>query len=350
MTQSTGKGSAPNDQQIDPENPMASVSEHDAETRERAVSVLIISYFTGPLLVRSVRSALAQPEVAEVIVIDNGNWAGQMSRLRALVGAQGMRLKILSGHGNVGYAAGCNLGARTAKGEFLFILNPDAVLPEGAVGSLLAETCEMTGDWLVGGRLVNPDGTEQAGSRRSPLTPWTAFVELSKLYKLAPNHPYFQRFNRHQDPCPADTVKTPVISGACMLLKRKTYQMLGGMDEGYFLHVEDVDFCLRLRKAGGDVYFAPGTDIVHFKSSSRVSKITVERRKAQSLVRYFWSHFREPYPAIFLALVSGLVWLSFTAKVVLISGRRAFSLIGFGARQGRRGLRKANAASKRRSR
>ena len=315
------------------------------------VSVVIVSYWTGPLLIRSVMSAFRQPDVHEVIVVDNGNWADQMDRLVLLTGEDSDRLTVISGHGNIGFAAGCNLGAEQATGDYLFILNPDAILPDGAVEDLLKEAAALEGDWLLGGRLTNPDGTEQAGSRRSPLTPWTAFVEMTQLYRFAPKHPYFRRFNRHEEPCPGEICKTPVISGACMLMKQETFHRVGGMDENYFLHVEDVDFCLRLREAGGEVYFAPKTDIIHFKSSSRANRLRVEAMKAKSLVRYFWTHFKEPYPDIFLALVSGLVWLAFGVKALGILAKRFLSFAGFRARAGRGGMRRAyNIAGKRRNR
>ncbi|WP_306252603.1 glycosyltransferase family 2 protein [Parvularcula sp. IMCC14364] len=307
----------------------------------QCVSVIIVSYWTGPLLVRSVLSALRQAEVAEVIVVDNGNWVDEMTRLEAIAGDNSHKLQIISGHGNVGYAAGCNIGAKAATGQFLFLLNPDAILPDNAVAELLADAGKLDGKWVMGGKLINPDGTEQAGSRRSPLTPWTAFVEMTRIYKLAPQHPYFRRFNMHQDPCPEEMIPIPVISGACMLMPRETFSAIDGMDEEYFLHVEDVDFCLRLRDAGGEVYFSPSTSIPHFKSSSRASKLRVEMRKAQSLVRYFWTHFRKPYPAVFLALVSALVWAATGVKALNILIRRGLRLVGLRKKTGKEGVRKA---------
>ncbi|MCI5044874.1 MAG: glycosyltransferase family 2 protein [Aquisalinus sp.] len=333
---------------VEPENTPASEGASLPKARQ-CVSVIIVSYWTGPLLVRSVLSALRQPEVSEVIVVDNGNWADEMTRLSAIAGENGDKLQIISGHGNVGYAAGCNIGAKAATGQFLFLLNPDAILPDNAVADLLAEGSKLDGNWLMGGKLVNPDGTEQAGSRRSPLTPWTAFVEMTRIYKLAPQHPYFRRFNMHQDPCPEEITPIPVISGACMLMPRDTFFAINGMDEEYFLHVEDVDFCLRLRDAGGEVYFSPGTSIPHFKSSSRSSKLRVEIKKAQSLVRYFWTHFRKPYPAIFLALVSALVWLVTGVKAIRILMQRVLRLAGFRNRAGSEGARRARRISSRSS-
>ncbi len=332
------------------ENESTPASEGASRPKPRqCVSVIIVSYWTGPLLVRSVLSALRQPEVSELIVVDNGNWADEMTRLSAIAGENGDKLQIISGHGNVGYAAGCNIGARAATGQFLFLLNPDAILPDNAVAELLAEGSKLDGNWLMGGKLVNPDGTEQAGSRRSPLTPWTAFVEMTRIYKLAPQHPYFRRFNMHQDPCPEETIPIPVISGACMLMPRDTFFAIDGMDEDYFLHVEDVDFCLRLRDAGGEVYFSPVTSIPHFKSSSRSSKLRLEVKKAQSLVRYFWTHFRKPYPAIFLAIVSVLVWVVTGLKALRILLRRALRLVGLRRRTGGESTRRARRISSRSS-
>ena len=306
-----------------------------------SVSVVTVSYWTGPLLARSVLSALRQPEVLEVIIVDNGNWSHEIDRLTSLAGDEVAKLRIITGHGNIGYAAGCNKGARVAKGAHLFMLNPDAILPDHAVRDLLQEAEALEGDWVLGGKLVNPDGTEQAGSRRRPLTPWSAFVEMTKLYRVAPRHPYFRRFNAHQEPCPEDLTEMPVISGACMLMPTQSYRNVRGMDESYFLHVEDVDFCLRMRKMGGTVYFAPNTDILHFKSSSRTNRVRVEARKARSMVHYFWSHFRDDYPKAFLVLVSALVWIGTGLRAAKIIAQRALALIGIRARIGKSGLRKA---------
>ncbi|MBD0428061.1 glycosyltransferase family 2 protein [Aquisalinus flavus] len=315
---------------------------------DASVSVIIVSFWTGPLLMRSAMSALRQPHVREVIVVDNGNWADEMDRLRELADYS-EKLIIISGHGNIGYAAGCNKGAANATGEYIFILNPDAILPDEAVGDMLAESARLDGGWMLGAKLINPDGTEQAGSRRSTLTPWRAFVEMTKLYNFAPRHPYFRRFNYHKEPCPGQLTEVPVISGACMLMKRETYFSIDGMDANYFLHVEDVDFCLRLARAGGKIYFTPKVDILHFKSSSRESRIRVELRKAKSMVRYFFTHFRDPYPSVFLYVVSALIWLGFAMRTVMIMIRRMLALVGL-KQSGPDTVRRGYAAARNRAR
>lgn len=124
-------------------------------------------------------------------------------------------VEIITGHGNVGFATACNLGAKRASGGYLLFLNPDAMMPTGGLARLIADGQALRRPWVMGPMIVNPDGTEQQGSRRRTLTPWTAFVEAAKLYRIAPRHPYFRRFNIHDEPRPAAVTPVPVISGAC---------------------------------------------------------------------------------------------------------------------------------------
>ncbi len=309
---------------------------------EAAVSVIIVSYYTGPLLWRSLDAALSQEGVRDVILVDNGNWPATLASLVDMAALE-PKLKLITGHGNVGFATACNLGAKAASGEYLLIANPDAILPRGSVTALLSEGHEVGGEahWMIGGRLINPDGTEQAGSRRATLTPWRALVEMLRLDKLAPKHPYFRRFNHHQSPCPKSTISVPTISGACMLLPRESFDTIGGMDERYFLHVEDIDFCLRFTEAGGKVLFCPMVEILHIKSSSRANRLRVERLKAQSVTRYFRRHFSSQYPVGFVSVASALVWALFCLRAAKTTVLNVVSFIGLNRRLGLQGAVRA---------
>ncbi len=313
-----------------------------------AITAIVISYFTGPVLARSISSLREQAEIGEIILVDNGNFAG------AVAGAveessSGAPVQVISGQGNIGFAAACNLGAAAARHDCLLFFNPDAVMPAGGAARMLNDATSLARPWLMGAKLVDPDGTEQQGSRRETLTPWRAFVEASRLYRLAPRHPYFRRFNLHAQPCPQDVAPTPTISGACFLLPREDYDAIDGMDERYFLHVEDVDFCLRFANAGGAVYFNPNVCIIHFKSSSRANPVKIEARKTAGVIRYFNTHFADTYPRAFLWLVAGLLWLSFGLLFVRRAIGKFLRLAGICARTGMRGIARARAISARRS-
>ena len=314
----------------------------------RKVSAIVVSYFTGPLLARAIASLKAQPEITEIIIVDNGNWRGAVEAA-VEANAGGAPVRIVSGHGNVGFATGCNLGAKEASGDFLLFLNPDAVMPQRGVAQFLRNGQTLSRPWVQGAKLINPDGAEQQGSRRMTLTPWRAFVEATRLYRFAPRHPYFRRFNLHGDPCPDSVTPLPVISGACLFLPREDYFSIGGMDEEYFLHVEDVDFCLRFQNAGGAVFFNPNVEVLHHKSSSRVDPMRIEMRKTASMLRYFRQHFSDPYPAPFLWLVGAVLWSLCGLKVAGRFVNRSQAFVGFSARRGAGALRRALQMNARRS-
>jgi N-acetylglucosaminyl-diphospho-decaprenol L-rhamnosyltransferase len=293
----------------------------------KSVSIVLVSYHTGQILFHSVSSVLKQAKVCQVIVVDNGNLESDINELIRRFGSD-PRFLMLTGHGNVGFSKGCNLGEKHATGEILMLLNPDCVVPSNGIDLLLNIAFGLEGNWLLSPRLVNPDRTEQRGARREILTPWIAFVEGFRLYKLAPSHPYFKRFNHLDHPCPNETQEIPVASGACLMLRRDSYTAIGGMDDSFFFHVEDVDFCLRFRKAGGKIYYCPQVSFVHALGTSDVSRTHVEWHKTMGFKRYFKLHFTGVYPPGFVGFVNACITLRFVVialKELLFSPIRSFS-------------------------
>lgn len=284
-----------------------------------SVSVVMVSYHTGPVLFKSIASVLAQSQVAQLVVVDNGNPAAVVGTLQAQAVAD-ERLLLISGHGNIGFAAACNLGVEKVTAKLLLLLNPDCIVTDDGFTALLQVASSKRGKLLLSPCLLNPDQTEQQGGRRELLTPWIAFVEGLKLYRLFPKHPYFKRFNHNHQRLPAKVTEVPVTSGACMLLKTADYRSMGGMDEDYFLHVEDVDFCLRFRTSGGKIYFCPNVTFVHAAGSSDKSRIFVEWHKTSGLKRYFKKHFRGMYPPGFIVLVNFLI----SGRFLLLAAKELF--------------------------
>ena len=172
------------------------------------VSVVMVSYWTGPVLAQAIDAVLApqQAGVGELILVDNGN-PPDVTKALARRAEVDPRLRLVSGHGNVGYARGCNLGARGARGRRLLLLNPDCCLGPGAVPALVAEAAALDGDWMLGCRVCNPDGTDQRGSRRALLTPVTALVEALRLDRLSPRSLRRHRLNRHDTPLPEEVAR-----------------------------------------------------------------------------------------------------------------------------------------------
>lgn len=281
-----------------------SLPESDVLPARRAVSVVMVVYMTGEALEQSLACVLADPLVDELVVVDNGSSPGESEHLRMLAARDG-RVLLLSGHGNIGFARGANLGALKARGEVLVFLNPDAFLQAGCVAALAREIEGRAAPCIVGGRVLNADRTEQRGARRGEITPMSAVLSMSGLAKGRA----LGRYEVHWegDALPDHAVPTPTISGACFCMRREDFDHVGGFDEGYFLHVEDVDLCWRVRQAGGEVLFHPKAEVVHIGGTSQTSPLKVEFHKGVGLARYFRKRARGPGAAALAWALSPLV-------------------------------------------
>jgi GT2 family glycosyltransferase len=257
----------------------------DVLAPRRAVSVVMVVYMTGEALEQSLACVLADPLVDELVVVDNGSQPREAERLRALAERDG-RVSLLSGHGNIGFARAANLGARRAIGDLLVFLNPDAFLQPGCVAELVREIQDRPVPCIVGGRVLNADRTEQRGARRGDITPVSALLSLSGLARVIPA---LRRFDVHweQEALPEHAAPAPTISGACFCMRRQDFTAVDGFDEGYFLHVEDVDLCWRVRRQGGLVLFHPRAEVIHIGGTSQTSPLKVEFHKGVGLARYF---------------------------------------------------------------
>jgi len=249
-----------------------------------SISVVMVVYMTGIALEESVACVLRDPLVDELVVVDNGSTSAEAACLRSLA-ERDERVVLVTGQGNVGFARGANLGARTARGDLLVFLNPDAFLQPGCIAELAREIAGRPTPCVVGGRVLNSDRTEQRGARRGDITPMSALMSLSGLARRTS----WRRFEVHleDEALPDRAAPTPTISGACFCMRREDFDCVQGFDEKYFLHVEDVDLCWRVRRAGGVVLFHPKAEVVHLGHTSLTSPIRVEFHKGVGLARYF---------------------------------------------------------------
>jgi GT2 family glycosyltransferase len=270
------------------------------------LSVIMVVFRTGPALQESLARVLDDPTPDEFIIVDNGSrpeeeaWQDQAA-------AQDRRVRVIRGHGNVGFARGANMGAVAAHSRILVFLNPDAFIDPDCLGSLSVAVDAAPSPCVVGARVMNIDGTEQRGARRGEVTPVTTLLSLTRLAHL----PVFRGFEIHHedDPTPDRPTQVPTISGACFAMTRVDFAAMGGFDEGYFLHVEDVDLCWRVRKSGGVVLFHPGARVVHLGSTSHTSPVKVEFWKGLGLVRYFRKRANTRSRAVLANVLAPLIML-----------------------------------------
>jgi GT2 family glycosyltransferase len=296
------------------------------------MSVVVVNYNAGAHLRAALDSLWrARRDAVEVIVVDNGSTDDSLANLPGPV-------RVLRTGRNLGFARACNLGIAESAGERILLLNPDCRLREGAVRALASALDGDAGAGMAGPRLVNADGSEQRGARRDIPSPWTIFCELVRLHRLMPDHPRFRSFNREREPLPPGPVPVPAISGACMLVRRDAVAGLGLLDERFFLHFEDLDWCLRFTKAGWRVLFVPGAVVEHAQGvCSASAPILAEREKHRSLIRFLGKHFTAYYPSSFMMLVAALVAARFALRLprLLVATRRRPRRVALGEAEAR---------------
>lgn len=287
-----------------------------------AISIVIVAFNSGPLLADCVRAALASSVTVEVIVVDNGSVDGSLQALDALRGGES-RLVLLRNGRNLGFAAAANRALDIARACWLLFLNPDCLIRPDTLERMLTIVADRQDVGIAGCMIRNPDGSEQAGCRRTEPTPLRSLSRVLHLNRLETGGGRLAGFDQTRQPLPTDPVPVDAISGAFMLVRRSALERVGPLDEGYFLHCEDLDWCRRFRDAGYTVLFVPGVEIVHHKGvSSRTRPVRVEWHKHRGMLRYYRKFFRDAYPRPLAWLVHAMVWARFGMKAVFLTLRR----------------------------
>lgn len=294
---------------------------HPDQARKRPISVVMVSYMTGPALMESILAVLADRDIFELIVVDNGNTAPSRARLSELTATRN-RVRFIQGHGNIGFARACNYGARLATGYYMLFLNPDAIIAKGAARQLANAGDCLVEPWLTGGLLRDIEGKEQRGGRRAALTPASALVGFLPFLEKIPG---LRSVHREGDPMPSAPSQMETISGACMMTDRPSFDKMGGFDERYFLHVEDIELCRRARQMGGQVGFVPGATVMHYGSTSNVPRVWIEREKLKGFLRYFWNYTPGPMSKILTVMAAPFMATAIMGRAYLLSMKAALS-------------------------
>lgn len=231
------------------------------------VAIVLVSFNTAAATVEAVRTAKATTRTPhEIVVVDNGSHDGSPEALREAFDD----ISVVDAGGNLGFAAGVNLGVRRSTAPLVVLLNPDTEVLPGAIDALVgfAEAHPEAG--VYGGRTLRPDGGVDPSSCWGEMTLWSLLCFATGLSTLFKRSRVFDpeslgRWER-------DTVReVPVVTGCLLLTARTTWEALGGMDERFFLYGEDADFSRRARAAGWRPVVVPDATIVHAVGGSTSS-------------------------------------------------------------------------------
>ncbi len=222
---------------------------------ERHWAAVVVNYNAGPALSGCVDSLLAEgPD--EIVVVDNDSSDGSAEELRHRFPA----VALVAAGENLGYARAANLGIAAIRAPVVAVLNPDIVLRPGAAAAVLARFDAEADLGAVGPALLNSDGTVYPSARCVPSV--ADAVGHGLLYFLWAGNPFTRRY-RQVDADATRPRDADWVSGAAVWLRRSALDEVGGWDERYFMYVEDVDLCWRLRMAGWRVGYEPGARVEH---------------------------------------------------------------------------------------
>lgn len=283
----------------------------NSSTDSRAIAAIVVTHESGSTIDDCLQRLRDAADVAEIRVVDNASGDDTVSVVQRHALAD-PRVRFVANPDNPGFSVGCNQGADDSTSPWLAFVNPDLQVQPDSL-SRLRDLAAATGrQALLGADLVDEAGVrDTAARRRDP--DFAAMLgapgAASRLGVEADDRQVLQ---------PLDA-----LSGALMLMPRALFQRIGGFDEGYRLHAEDLDLCRRARMAGALVAVANGVRVVHIRGvSSRSRPFFVEWHKHRGLWRYF-GKFEAGERGLWVRVgVFGAIWAHFAVVALKLLFRR----------------------------
>jgi len=215
------------------------------------IAAVVVTHGPSPDL--DVCLSALEPQVDELLVV--ANLAGEVPEVPA-----GVRLIVNARP--VGFAANVNHGMRSTKAPLVVVANPDAAARFDAVEKLASFVESHPRCGVAGPQLLFPDGTWQPSARRFPTVSGT-LVRRTPLRLVFPPHKYNRSHYRLDERIPTEPVPADWMLAAFWMIRRSAFEELGGMDEGFRLYGEDIDFCYRAHQAGWQRWYVPESVVVH---------------------------------------------------------------------------------------
>ena len=222
----------------------------------------------------------------EVIVSDNGSTDGSIQRIRTKFPA----VRLIENGENLGFSKGNNAGIREASGDYVLILNPDTIVHPGSLDRWIEYAERHPDAGAFGCKVLNPDGSFQGTARPFPTVSRALIAALGLrplgfLGKAFLSDKYVG-FNGDRER------EIDWQSGCCVLVRGDILRQIGGFDECFFFHYEEVDLCYRVWQTGHPIRFTPNVTITHLGGQS-VGRFPVRFavETTRNCYRYFYKHF-----------------------------------------------------------
>ncbi len=270
------------------------------------LSVIILSWNVRDLLRRALETVFeswgSQPGL-EVIVVDNASSDDSVAMVRSLF----PQVQLLVNPENQGFTGGNNQGLRAATGDLLFLLNSDTEVLGSALSRMVTYVQQNPDVGLIGPQLLNVDGSVQSSRRRFPSLP-ILFLESTWLQGLTP--PAMLRRYYAQDLPVDEPQDVDWVTGAALLVRREVFAEIGGLDEGFFMYSEELDWCRRIKQAGWRVVYYPDARVIHYGGKSSEQVVPARHIYFQSSKVRYARKYHGPFvsEALRLWLMAQYVW------------------------------------------
>ena len=287
------------------------------------LSVIIVNYNVRYYIEQCINSVLKATEgiEAKIYVVDNHSHDGSVSYLHKHFGD---KINLIESNHNLGFARANNIAIRQSQGDYLLLLNPDTIVSEDSIRTVLDFMDAHPKAGGAGVRMHNSDGTIARESRRGMPTP---FVSLLKMLGFSKRY--------YMSHLPWDEAgKIDVMSGAFMMLRRSVLNQIGLLDEDFFMYGEDIDLSYRILNAGYENWYVP-VSIVHYKGeSTQKTSFRYVHVFYQAMLIFFRKHYGHLSILVSLPIKTAIYGRAFIALVQMGSWRMRKSL-GFTARRDR---------------
>ena len=279
-------------------------------------SVVVVACNSGALLADCIASVCASSAPVEVLISDNDSRDGSIEALQT----RWPELRAWRNGTNLGFGAACNRAAAQAHGDTLLFLNPDCRIEADTLARLRAHVDAGTG--VLGASVAGVDGKSESASRRRDPLLWRALMTATGLARFASRWPALAGTNLPENSALPSLENVDAVSGALMLVPRAAFERIGGFDEHYFLHFEDMDLCRRARDLNLQVACANDVRVTHVKgTSSRARPFFVARHKHAGMWRWFVKFDPAARNPLLCALAWCGIWMHYVAMAPLYAWR-----------------------------
>lgn len=259
------------------------------------ISICMVSFNSEKVLPNCLKSIYASsPSVTrEIILVDNNSVDGTVNMVENTF----PDVKLIVNNKNVGFSKATNQALRMSGGRYLLWLNCDTIIDHDLLDVMMGFLESHPPAGIVGPKVLNSDGTFQPQCRRGLPTPYASLAYFLGVDRIWPGNRSLSEYLLRYLP-EDEANRVDAVSGCCLLARREVYTMTGCIDEDIFGFGEDIEWCVRARKAGWEVWYCPGSSIIHLKGEGgvHVAPFSKDLAMHRAMIVFFRKHLSDKYP------------------------------------------------------